>query len=112
VDRLGLFRVGAVAPSQRRASQALSSYPNPFSPAAPARILYEVEVPGPVRLEIFNMLGQSVRVLVEQGFQDVGTWSASWDGRNQAGQVLASGRYLCRLQQRDRLRQQPLLLVH
>ncbi|MCC7264761.1 MAG: hypothetical protein IT369_19770 [Candidatus Latescibacteria bacterium] len=112
VDRLGLFRVGAVDPAQRRTSQALSSYPNPFSPAAPARILYEVEVPGPVRLEIFNMLGQSVRVLVDQGFQDVGTWSASWDGRNQAGQLLASGRYLCRLQQRDHQRQQPLLLVH
>jgi hypothetical protein len=111
VDRLGLLRVGQVDPGQRRASQALSSYPNPFSPAEPARIVYEVGVPGPVRLEIFNLLGQSVRVLVDQGFQDVGTWSASWDGHNQAGQPVASGLYLCRLQQRGALRRQPLLLV-
>lgn len=111
VDRLGLFQVGAVDPEQRRASQPLSSFPNPCSPAAPARIVYEVEVPGPVRLEIFNMLGQPVRLLVDKGFQDVGTWSASWDGRDQAGQLVGSGRYLCRLQQRDQVRRQSLLLV-
>jgi hypothetical protein len=110
-DRLGLLRVGRVDPSQRRASQALSSYPNPFSPAAPARIVYEVGVPGPVRVEIFNMLGQSVRVLVDKGFQDVGTWSATWDGRDQSGQPVASGWYLCRLQQPGARRRQPLLLV-
>ncbi len=111
LDRLGLLRVGPVDPAQRRASQALSSYPNPFSPAAPARIVYEVEVPGPVRLEIFNMLGQSVRVLVHKDFQDVGTWSASWDGRDEAGLEVASGLYLCRMQQRDQLRRQSLLMV-
>lgn len=111
VDRLGLLRVGQVAPDQLRVSQALSSYPNPFSPAAPARIVYEVEAPGPVRVEIFNLLGQSVRVLVDKSFQDVGTWSATWDGRDQAGQEVASGLYLCRMQQRDQLRRQPLLLV-
>lgn len=70
-----------------------------------------MEAPGPVRVEIFNLLGQSVRVLVDKSFQDVGTWSATWDGRDQAGQEVASGLYLCRMQQRDQLRRQPLLLV-
>ncbi|MBI2504839.1 MAG: T9SS type A sorting domain-containing protein [Candidatus Latescibacteria bacterium] len=112
VDRLGLFRVGQVSLDQRRENQPLTSYPNPFSAAKPVRIVYEVGVPGPVRVEIFNMLGQSVRVLVDENFQDVGTWSASWDGRDQAGQRLASGLYICRLQQPGAQRRQLLLLVH
>ena len=111
VDRLGWLRVGKVSPEQRQASQPLSAYPNPSSAAKPARIVYEVAVPGPIRVEIFNMLGQSVRVLVDESYQDVGTWSVNWDGRNQAGQQLASGKYVCRMQQRGTLRRQSLLLV-
>ena len=40
--------------------------------------------------------GRRVRVLVE-GRQDAGTHQIQWDGRNSAGQPVASGLYIGRL---------------
>jgi|GEM_PF-1667985 len=69
--------------------------PNPFN--AGTRISYMLPEAGEVRLEIFNILGQSVAVLVNQP-QPAGHHTLRWDGRDDSGQVLASGVYLCRLQ--------------
>ena len=41
------------------------NYPNPFN--STTQIAYRLATAGPVRLEIFNVLGQSVRTLVDRG---------------------------------------------
>jgi len=70
------------------------NYPNPFN----AMTTIEIGMPysSPVRLEIFNLLGQRVRVLVD-GPMARGRHPVGWSGRDDGGDVVASGIYFCRL---------------
>ena len=52
--------------------------------------------PCPVRLEIYNVLGQRVRTLVEQ-FQAGGSYQVHWDARDQEGSEVSAGVYLASL---------------
>jgi len=74
------------------------SYPNPT--ASDAFISYQVAREGPVSLAVYNMLGQKVRLLVEQP-QPAGTYKIRWDGRNQQGQSVSSGIYFYELKTED-----------
>ena len=71
-----------------------SNFPNPFN--ASTQIAYRLARPGPVRLKIYNVLGQPVRTLVNQ-FQPAGFYQVPWDARDQRGAALAAGIYLTRL---------------
>lgn len=73
--------------------------PNPFNPQT--RITYTITLSGktglvPTRLEIFNILGQRQKVLVDRP-QAPGQYSVVWDGKNEAGEQAASGLYFYRL---------------
>ncbi len=70
------------------------NFPNPFN--AHTQIAYRLAASGPVRLEIYNVLGQPVRTLVNQ-FQPAGFYQVPWDARDQRGAALAAGVYLARL---------------
>jgi flagellar hook assembly protein FlgD len=67
-----------------------NNYPNPFNPETV--ISYSVPASGEVSLSIFNTLGQKVRTLVDGGTA-AGTYKATWDGRNDYGQLMSSGIY-------------------
>ena len=69
--------------------------PNPFN--ASTIIPYHLATPGAVRLEIYNLLGQPMRTLVDQ-VQDAGFYRVSWNARDQRGAAVAAGVYLVRLQ--------------
>ncbi len=71
------------------------NYPNPFNSST--QIPYRVSTAGPVRLVIYNALGQPVRTLVDE-FQAPGAYQVLWDGRNHRGIRVANGVYLYRLQ--------------
>jgi len=70
-------------------------YPNPFN--AETEICYQIPQDGYVTLKIFNTLGQQVRTLVDAD-QEVGRYRVIWDGRDDGGQLVASGLYFCQLQ--------------
>ena len=70
------------------------NYPNPFNPST--LIPYQLATPSPVRLEVFNVLGQRVATLVD-GEQGAGSYVARWDGTDAAGGAAASGLYFYRL---------------
>ena len=70
------------------------NYPNPFNPST--LIPYQLATPSPVRLEVFNVLGQRVATLVD-GQQGAGSYVARWDGTDAAGRATASGVYFYRL---------------
>ena len=70
------------------------NYPNPFNPST--LIPYQLATPSPVRLEVFNILGQRVTTLVD-GQQGAGAYVARWDGTDAAGGAAASGVYFYRL---------------
>ena len=65
------------------------SYPNPFNPQA--LIPYTLPVTSHVRLEVFDLLGRSVRVLVDEE-QSAGSYSARFDALD-----LSNGTYVYRL---------------
>jgi hypothetical protein len=71
------------------------NYPNPFNPST--NISYTLSAAGQVRLEVYNTLGRHVITLVE-GYQPSGTYTVTWDGRNESGSGVPSGVYLYRLQ--------------
>jgi hypothetical protein len=70
------------------------NYPNPFNPGTEIR--YSLRRSGQVTLEVYNLLGQKIRTLVN-GYQRSGSYSLQWNGMNQQGMTVSSGVYFCRL---------------
>lgn len=70
------------------------SYPNPFSNAT--TISVTLRAAGYIHLDIHDLLGRRVRTLANDHISR-GTFHATWDGRNDAGQRQPPGLYLCTL---------------
>ena len=68
--------------------------PNPFNPST--LIPYRLDTSGPVRLVIYNLLGQSIRTLVDE-VQAAGAYRVRWDARDATGRSVATGIYFIRL---------------
>ncbi len=86
----------------------LENYPNPFNPTT--KIDYALPVAGPVKIIIYNTLGQQVRVLVNEE-QMAGRYSVEWDSRNDHHQALSSGVYILRMQTDGFVKDKKLLLL-
>ncbi len=75
------------------------NYPNPFN--AVTAIVYNLPnigaQPAPVRLVVYNILGQEIKSLTDEK-QQPGRHIAYWDGTDQRGQPVASGVYFYRLE--------------
>ncbi|MCB2230190.1 T9SS type A sorting domain-containing protein [bacterium] len=71
------------------------NYPNPFNPET--RIAFDLPVSGAVRLSVYNVLGQKVKVLFD-GNLTAGSHQVTWNGTDQAGGSVSSGIYLYRLE--------------
>ncbi|MCP4582239.1 MAG: T9SS type A sorting domain-containing protein, partial [candidate division Zixibacteria bacterium] len=69
-------------------------YPNPFNPSA--AIKFALDKSGQVELVIYDALGRRVKSLVDEP-KETGLYKVSWDGRNYAGNRVASGVYFARL---------------
>ncbi len=98
----------ASAPVAPSASSLEPNHPNPFN--GTTKIPYRLAVAGPVRLVIYNTLGQPVRTLVEE-FQTAGSYEVRWDGRDQQGAAVATGVYLSRLSNPGGVQTRRLLLL-
>lgn len=72
----------------------LSSYPNPFNPST--SLSFSLKDAGMLRLQIYNQKGQKVRSLA-QGNYPAGKHQLSFDGKDDAGNTLASGIYFARI---------------
>ena len=71
------------------------NYPNPFNPAT--TIDYSLLRQSHVTIEVFNILGQQIRTLVDADIT-AGEHSVVWDGADEAGKAVASGIYFYRMQ--------------
>ena len=83
-------------------------YPNPFNPAT--TIPYSVSHPGHVRLSIYNVLGNTVRTLVDKE-QVSGHFQVQWDGRNETGHQVSSGVFIVQMQVDDFIQRQKIMLL-
>ena len=70
------------------------NYPNPFNPATTIDITVPASASNVrVQLEIFNLAGQRVRLLLDE-VKVPGKYSVSWNGISDKGETVASGIYL------------------
>jgi hypothetical protein len=77
--------------------QLFQNFPNPFNPHTDIR--YRIGKSGfPINttLNIYNILGQHVRTLVNE-VQEEGSYRVWWDGKDSRGQQVAAGMYVYRL---------------
>ncbi len=95
----GEFDLGTITgvesnPTAMPAEFSLSqNYPNPFNPTT----LIKYSVPtGNVTLEIYNMLGQKVRTLINKKVA-AGSYDIVWDGTDYAGKQVSSAVYIYQL---------------
>ena len=72
----------------------LKNYPNPFNPTT--TITFSLLKQGNVSLKIYNIKGELVRTLLE-GKQASGIHSIPWDGKDNQGNNVSSGCYLCKM---------------
>ncbi len=71
------------------------NYPNPFN--SETQIRYDVPEKGLVKLDIYNLLGQKIRRLVEKN-QMAGSHAITWDGCDKLGRSVGSGIYFYMIQ--------------
>jgi flagellar hook assembly protein FlgD len=67
-------------------------------------------VPSEVKLEIFDLLGRRVRVLVDTKQND-GFHNTLWDGKTAAGRSVATGVYFYRIKTKRFVKTRKRLLV-
>ncbi|MEW6752887.1 MAG: fibronectin type III domain-containing protein [Candidatus Latescibacterota bacterium] len=102
-----LLEAGRVALLPQAVALA-APYPNPCNPAV--HLDYTVPVPSRVRLQVYDILGQLVRTLVDDNLEP-GFYRAAWSGTDERHAEAASGLYLVRLQVGTRAMTRKVVMV-
>ncbi|MCK4223778.1 MAG: T9SS type A sorting domain-containing protein [candidate division Zixibacteria bacterium] len=97
--------VGETRPKEFALSQ---NYPNPFNPDC--EIKYALPTNCQVTLTIYNVLGQKVKVLVDE-YQSAGNKLVKWDGKDDQGREVTSGVYFYRIQAGDFVQSKKMVLM-
>ena len=85
------------------------NYPNPFNPKT--NIKYQLSnITDHVILEIFDLLGKKVRILVNEK-QSAGEYLVLWDGKAENGNDVASGNYIYKLTAGDFIQSKQMVLI-
>ena len=83
-------------------------FPTPFN--ASVTVPFTVAAAGLVRISVYNLMGQSIRVLAD-GWVEAGLHQVRWDGRTAAGVEVASGVYWAVLQTGEAVQTARLALI-
>ena len=86
----------------------LQNYPNPFNSST--TIEFALARPGPVRVEICNILGETVAILVDRQSQ-AGRQKTTWTGLDRSGRAVPSGLYYILMNAGGRCSQRKMLLL-
>tara|TARA_B110000438_G_C15758782_1_gene626336 strand:+ start:624 stop:1367 length:744 start_codon:yes stop_codon:yes gene_type:complete len=70
------------------------NYPNPFNPTT--TIPYELKEDGLISMVVYDLNGAEVKTLVSENVS-AGSYQAVWNGLNNTGQNVASGRYIVKM---------------
>ncbi len=102
-----------LVPDELNGTQPISitmsqNYPNPFNPST--SIAYELPEDGEAEIKVFNTLGNPVATLFD-GFQSAGLHQIKWEGRDDSGNDLPSGLYICKLKSDQTTRTIKLLRI-
>ena len=86
------------------------NYPNPFNPATRITFLVPDGQTQQVSLVVYDVKGARVKTLVD-GLHGGGRYTVEWDGRNNAGERVASGVYFYRLVEKNYTNTKKMLLL-
>ncbi len=86
------------------------NYPNPFNPNTIIEFYNPQQRPAEVILEVFNILGQKIRMLYNEAAPP-GWNRIEWDGCDHAGEDVASGIYFYRFKAGDQAETRKMLLL-
>lgn len=71
------------------------NYPNPFNPST--TIKFSLPLKDKISVKVFNILGKEVATLIDNQILAKGYHEIVWGGKNNFGQSVASGNYICQL---------------
>jgi len=84
------------------------NYPNPFNPST--TIEYQVPKQTTVKINIYDINGQLVKELLNEE-KNTGNYSTVWNGKNNAGNTVASGTYFYQIQSGDFIQVKKMILL-
>ncbi len=84
------------------------AYPNPFN--STTKITYYIPTSAKVTLKIYNITGQEIITLVDE-LQPSGNKSVLWKGRDNRGQIVSSGVYICVVQMHDQIQSRKMVYL-
>jgi hypothetical protein len=84
------------------------NFPNPFNPTT--TIPFSLPTMEAVRLDIYNVLGQKIRSLVDES-RPAGSYRVIWDGRDERGRLMSTGVYFARLLAAGHVKCRKMLLL-
>ena len=84
------------------------NYPNPFNPST--TLNFKLSSDMFVELTIYNLVGKTVMTLVNEYFE-AGSYDIEWYGRDENGNLVASGVYMARLETTNGVSTQKLVLA-
>jgi hypothetical protein len=82
--------------------------PNPFNAAT--MIDFYIPRTGHVELEIYNLLGQKIKTLIDKAMPP-GPYTAYWDGTDEENNIVASGTYFYRLKAGTDIKTKKMILL-
>ena len=97
-EGLAALEVTPVPDSPAAGHRFDGGYPNPFNPTT--RLVFSLDpgaAPQQARLEIIDLQGRLLQVLLDETAAAGRQYEAVWDGRDQTGRTMGSGVYLARL---------------
>jgi hypothetical protein len=89
-------------------NQLFQNYPNPFN--STTIINYQVKDAAPVNLEVYDILGNKIRTIVNEN-KIAGYYAEYWDGKNDRGLKVPSGIYFYTLKMKNYNRTKKLVLL-
>ena len=83
--------------------------PNPFNRST--RISFTLHQSSKIDLIIYNVHGQKIRTLINESNTASGEHDMVWDGKDDAGNTVATGIYICRLESNGKIKSNEMLFV-
>lgn len=89
-------------------NELFQNYPNPFNSST--IIFYQIKDAAPVNLEVYDILGNRIRSLVNE-YKLAGYYSNYWDGKDNSGHQVPSGIYFYTLKTKNYNQTKKLVLL-